>query len=41
MTIEEIHDLCQIDMWFLRHIEEMVATEKALREFSNIKDCPD
>ncbi|WP_237227024.1 carbamoyl-phosphate synthase large subunit [Rubinisphaera sp. JC750] len=41
MTIEEIHDLCQIDMWFLRHIEEMVATEKELRQYSNIKDCPD
>jgi len=41
MTIEEIHDLCQIDMWFLRHIEEMVATEKELREYSHIKECPD
>ena len=41
MTIEEVHDLCQIDMWFLRHIEEMVATEKELREYSHIKECPD
>ncbi len=40
MTIEEIFDLTQIDFWFLRHLEELVATEKELRRYSNLESCP-
>ncbi len=40
MTIEEIFDLSQIDFWFLRHLEELIATEKELRSYSNMEDCP-
>ncbi len=41
MSIEEIHDLCQIDLWFLRHLRELVETEQELRQYHHIRDCPD
>ncbi len=41
MSIDEIHDLTQIDLWFLRHIQELVRTEQELRKYSHIRECPD
>jgi len=32
MTLEEIHDCCYIDPWFLAQIEDLVETEKQIRE---------
>ena len=40
MTIDEIHDLSQIDFWYLRHLEELTFTEKELRSFSEMESCP-
>ncbi len=40
MSIEEIFDLTQIDFWFLRHLEELVATEKELRSCTKMENCP-
>jgi len=31
MTLEQIHDVCKIDPWFLAQIEDIVSTEKELR----------
>jgi len=31
MPLEEIHQACKIDLWFLRQIEELVRAEQALR----------
>jgi len=34
MTVEEVAELTKIDPWFLRQIEELVAMEKTLSEFT-------
>ncbi len=33
MGIDEIHDACKIDMWYLEQIKGLVDTEKKVREF--------
>ncbi len=33
LTVAEVHNACRIDPWFLREIEAVVATERAVREF--------
>ena len=40
MTIDEIHDLTNIDRWFLDHMAEIVAMEKRLRAVPNLAACP-
>src|SRR4029077_9825499 len=32
MTVEQVAELSAIDPWFLRHVEEIVAEERALAE---------
>ncbi|GLK81407.1 carbamoyl-phosphate synthase large subunit [Methylopila turkensis] len=32
-TVEEIHDACKIDPWFLRQLEGLVATEEKVRRY--------
>jgi carbamoyl-phosphate synthase large subunit len=31
LTVDDIHEACRIDPWFLRQVEEIVQTEEALR----------
>ena len=37
MTVEEIHEICAIDPWFLQQLNELVDIEKALRATSLTK----
>ncbi|HBA66491.1 MAG TPA: hypothetical protein DCZ48_10040, partial [Methylococcaceae bacterium] len=30
MSLEEIHDICKIDPWFLAQIEDLLISEKSL-----------
>src|SRR6202046_5338324 len=32
MSVEEVHDVCKIDPWFLERIEEIVALEKKIKK---------
>jgi len=40
MDIDEVHNLTQIDFWYLRHLEEIVALEQELRKYTSINECP-
>jgi carbamoyl-phosphate synthase large subunit len=40
MGIDEIYDITRIDLWFLRHLEEIVSLEKELGEYSSFEDIP-
>jgi carbamoyl-phosphate synthase large subunit len=39
MSVEEIHDVCRIDPWFLERIAEIVALEKKVRKHGLPKDA--
>jgi carbamoyl-phosphate synthase large subunit len=39
MNVEEIHDVCKIDPWFLERISEIVALEGKVRKFGLPKDA--
>ena len=40
MTLEEIHDVCKIDPWFLAQLEDLIQTEQSLatKTLSTLKD---
>jgi carbamoyl-phosphate synthase large subunit len=40
MTLEEIHDVCKIDPWFLAQLEDLIHTEQSLatKTLSTLKD---
>jgi carbamoyl-phosphate synthase large subunit len=40
LTVEEIHEACRIDPWFLRQVEEIVQTEEAVRREGLPADAP-
>ena len=40
-TVDQIHQLTKIDKWFLGKLENIVITNKALAEYSDIKDVPE
>ncbi len=40
MDIDEVHRLTQIDLWFLRHLEEIVQIELELKKYSSVQSCP-
>ncbi|MGI9286951.1 MAG: carbamoyl-phosphate synthase large subunit, partial [Pseudomonadales bacterium] len=35
LKLKEVHDLTEIDQWFLHHIERIVSTEKEIQAFAN------
>jgi carbamoyl-phosphate synthase large subunit len=39
MSVEEIHDACKIDRWFLQRIAEIVALEKKIRRYGLPEDA--
>jgi carbamoyl-phosphate synthase large subunit len=39
MSVEEIHDACKIDPWFLQRIAEIVALEKKIRRYGLPEDA--
>ncbi|MCA9064006.1 MAG: carbamoyl-phosphate synthase large subunit [Planctomycetaceae bacterium] len=39
MTVEQIYDLCAIDPWFLRNIEQLVRIEERIRAVSRLEDA--
>ncbi len=39
MSVDEIHEVCRIDPWFLERIAEIVALEAKVREFGLPKDA--
>jgi carbamoyl-phosphate synthase large subunit len=39
-SLEDIHDACKIDPWFLEEIKGIVDTEKQIREFGLPQDAP-
>jgi carbamoyl-phosphate synthase large subunit len=39
MSVEEIHDVCRIDPWFLERIAEIVALETKVRKYGLPKDA--
>ena len=40
MSVDEIHSLTDIDIWFLNHIRELVEFEGVLREQHRLEDVP-
>jgi len=40
LTVEEIHEACKIDPWFLRQVEEIVHTEDGIRRSGLPADAP-
>ena len=40
MTIEQIHELTNIDPWFLDQIQQLVGMEDELRQVSRLEDAP-
>ena len=40
-TVEQIHQLTKIDLWFLHKLENIVKMEKTLSSYNNINDVPD
>ena len=40
LTMEEIHEACRIDPWFLRQVEEIVQAEEAVRRGGLPADAP-
>jgi carbamoyl-phosphate synthase large subunit len=41
MSIEQIHELTNIDPWFLQHIEELTQIESEIRRFERLESVPD
>src|SRR5271163_3426135 len=39
MSVEEVHDACKIDPWFLQRIAEIVALEKKIRRYGLPEDA--
>ena len=39
LTVEEIHDLTEIDPWFLRNIRDLVAIEDEIRQVQRLGDA--
>jgi len=39
MSVDEIHDVCRIDPWFLERLAEIVALEEKVRKFGLPKDA--
>ncbi|MEZ6127240.1 MAG: carbamoyl-phosphate synthase large subunit [Planctomycetaceae bacterium] len=39
MTVEEIHELCDIDPWFLRNLRQLVEVEDRIRQVSRLSDA--
>jgi carbamoyl-phosphate synthase large subunit len=40
-SIERIHELTKIDLWFLQKLENIISLEKNLSEFNSLKELPD
>ena len=40
-TVQQIHDLTKIDLWFLRRLDNIVRTDAALSEYDSIEELPD
>jgi len=38
MTVEQIHELTEIDPWFLNNIRQLIDLEEQIREFSRLED---
>ncbi len=39
MTVEEIHDITDIDPWFLRNIQQLVNVEQQIRDVNRLQDA--
>lgn len=40
MTVNEIHELTHIDVWFLEHLMHLIEIENEIREIGNLADIP-
>jgi carbamoyl-phosphate synthase large subunit len=40
-TIEQIHDLTKIDLWFLQKLQHIVIHEKELSQYNSLENVPD